>query len=99
MSGVPHAPLSRLCPPSVGKQPIAAAWVSRAGQLGFCASHLALHPSYTRTRRILLRASPDDPDDENTLATAVFEIRDDVTLRVYDRKNKAEITLSDPDEA
>ncbi len=30
-----------------------------------------------------------------------FEIRDDVTLRVYDRKNKAEIALdvmSDPDE-
>lgn len=51
----------------------------------------------------ILRTAPDDPDDENTLATAVFEIRDDeVTLRVYDRKDKADIALdvmSDPDEA
>lgn len=32
------------------------------------------------------RAQPDDPDDENTLATAVFEIASDrVAWRVYDR--------------
>jgi hypothetical protein len=32
------------------------------------------------------RAQPDDPDDENTLATAVFEIAPDrVAWRVYDR--------------
>jgi hypothetical protein len=42
----------------------------------------------------ILRTSPDDPDDENTLATAVFEIGEsEVTLRVYDRKAKAEIVL------
>ena len=34
------------------------------------------------------------PDGENTLATAVFEIGDgEVTLRVYDRKPRAEIAL------
>lgn len=50
----------------------------------------------------ILRTAKDDPDDENTLATAIFEIRDDeVTLRVYDRKTRADIALdvmTDPDD-
>lgn len=38
----------------------------------------------------ILRRAPDDPDDENTLATAVFALDDDhVTLRIYDRKPQA----------
>ncbi|WP_315132016.1 C45 family peptidase [Achromobacter marplatensis] len=49
----------------------------------------------------ILRTDAKDPDGENTLATAVFEIRDEeVALRVYDRKTKADIALdvmSDPD--
>ena len=49
----------------------------------------------------ILRTDAKDPDGENTLATAVFEIRDDdVALRVYDRRDKADIALdvmSDPD--
>jgi hypothetical protein len=49
----------------------------------------------------ILRTDEKDPDGENTLATAVFEIRDEeVTLRVYDRKTMADIALdvmSDPD--
>jgi len=49
----------------------------------------------------ILRTDEKDPDGENTLATAVFEIRDEeVTLRVYDRKTLADIALdvmSDPD--
>ncbi len=48
----------------------------------------------------ILRTGADDPDEENTLATAVFEIREaEVTLRVYDRKTRADIALdvmSDP---
>ncbi|WP_144635734.1 C45 family autoproteolytic acyltransferase/hydolase [Bordetella genomosp. 13] len=37
----------------------------------------------------LLRTASDDPDGENTLATALFELRDGgVTLRVYDRAAK-----------
>ncbi|EHK67126.1 C45 family autoproteolytic acyltransferase/hydolase [Achromobacter arsenitoxydans] len=48
----------------------------------------------------ILRTARDDPDDENTLATAIFEIRDgEVVLRVYDRKTRADIALdvmSDP---
>ena len=67
--------------------------------MGFCANHLALHPSYSPYPPPPPARLADDPDNENTLATAVFEILDDVTLRVYDRKNKAEIALSDPDEA
>lgn len=59
----------------------------------------ALHD--TQGELPILRTSPDDPDDENTLATAVFEIRnEEVTLRVYDRGSKADIALdvmSDPD--
>lgn len=35
----------------------------------------------------ILRTRPDDPDEENTLATAVFNLQEDrVVLRVYDRK-------------
>ena len=35
----------------------------------------------------ILRADPDDPDDENTLATAVFDIgADDVNWRVHERR-------------
>jgi len=49
----------------------------------------------------ILRTARDDPDDENTLATALFEITDDaVVLRVHDRKARADIALdvmSDPD--
>lgn len=42
----------------------------------------------------ILRTDRHDPDGENTLATAVFEIGDgEVTLRVYDRKPRAEIAL------
>lgn len=42
----------------------------------------------------ILRTDRDDPDGENTLATAIFEIGDgEVTLRVYDRKPKADIVL------
>ena len=38
----------------------------------------------------ILRTDRRDPDGENTLATAVFEIGDgEVTLRVYDRKPRA----------
>lgn len=50
----------------------------------------------------ILRTDPKDPDGENTLATAIFEIGDgEVTLRVYDRKAKADIVLdvmNDPDD-
>ena len=49
----------------------------------------------------ILRTGKDDPDDENTLATAMFEITDEaVVLRVYDRKARADIALdvmSDPE--
>jgi len=49
----------------------------------------------------ILRTARDDPDGENTLATAIFEIRDgEVVLRVHDRKTRADIALdvmSDPD--
>lgn len=59
----------------------------------------ALHD--TQGKFPILRTAADDPDAENTLATAVFEIRDEeVTLRVYDRRPKADIALdvmSDPD--
>lgn len=42
----------------------------------------------------ILRTDAADPDGENTLATAVFEIRDDdVSLRVYDRRTMADIAL------
>lgn len=42
----------------------------------------------------ILRADRADPDGENTLATAIFEIGDgEVTLRVYDRAPKPEIVL------
>lgn len=42
----------------------------------------------------ILRTDAADPDGENTLATAVFEIRDDdVSLRVYDRRAMADIAL------
>ncbi|WP_313377855.1 C45 family peptidase [Achromobacter insolitus] len=52
----------------------------------------ALHD--TQGELPILRTAPDDPDDENTLATAVFEIQEnEVTLRVYDRKAKADIVL------
>jgi len=50
----------------------------------------------------ILRTDHADPDGENTLATAIFEIGDgEVTLRVYDRKPKADIVLdvmNDPDD-
>ena len=42
----------------------------------------------------ILRTDAADPDGENTLATAMFEIRDEeVTLRVYDRRKMADIAL------
>lgn len=64
-------------------------WSAGAGSADLLA---ALHD--TEGDLPILRTAADDPDEENTLATAVFEIRDpDVTLRVYDRRNKAEIAL------
>lgn len=47
---------------------------------------LALLRDRARAALPVHRAQPDDPDDENTLATAVFEIATDrVAWRVYDR--------------
>ncbi|MBO1111035.1 C45 family autoproteolytic acyltransferase/hydolase [Bordetella petrii] len=43
----------------------------------------------------ILRRAADDPDEENTLATAVFALDDEhVTLRIYDRKARAAQDIS-----
>jgi hypothetical protein len=48
---------------------------------------LTLLRDRTRAALPVYREQPDDPDDENTLATAVFEIATDkVAWRVYDRR-------------
>ncbi|CAM4117187.1 Predicted choloylglycine hydrolase [Bordetella pseudohinzii] len=42
----------------------------------------------------ILRTDPQDPDEENTLATALFELRDGrLSLRVYDRGPEAVLKL------
>jgi len=57
-------------------------WNDASGEADLVA---ALHD--TEGALPILRRAPDDPDDENTLATAVFALDDEhVTLRIYDRK-------------
>jgi predicted choloylglycine hydrolase len=71
-------------------------WLPESGSADMLAALLD-----TQGKLPILRTAKDDPDDENTLATAMFEITDEtVVLRVYDRKARADIALdvmSDPD--
>ncbi|MFJ3460446.1 C45 family autoproteolytic acyltransferase/hydolase [Achromobacter spanius] len=72
------------------------AWLPESGSADMLAALLD-----TEGKLPILRTAKDDPDDENTLATAMFEITDDaVALRVYDRKARPDIALdvmSDPE--
>jgi len=71
-------------------------WLPESGSADMLAALLD-----TEGKLPILRTAKDDPDDENTLATAMFEITDEaVVLRVYDRKARADIALdvmSDPE--
>ncbi|CFO11505.1 Acyl-coenzyme A:6-aminopenicillanic acid acyl-transferase [Bordetella pertussis] len=43
----------------------------------------------------ILRCSADDPDEENTLATALFEMRDGgLTLQVHDRRDQPALRVT-----
>ena len=70
-------------------------WSANADSAGLLAALLD-----TEGELPILRTAQDDPDEENTLATAIFEIREgEVVLRVHDRKARADIALdvmSDP---
>lgn len=68
---------------SQARQARGEAMLAAAGRRG---DPLALLRDRSNAALPVYRAQPDDPDDENTLATAVFEIGPDkVAWRVYDR--------------